>query len=297
MIKQGADHNKEIADVLRDACRRAGLNSTGAKFLRHSVNVVYLLKSASVIVRLRKGAREDVERTMAIAKWLTELEAPVIRLVRNINQPVQCGEYTATFWEAAQDREQRWQGADLGLALRELHMFPPAPALAMLDPLQKVRLQLAMVESRNGVDRSWLDEECEKLDIEYRQIVSSMKKGTVHGDAKIGNLLRDQSGRIVFCDLDDVAHGPLAYDLVPTAVDAIRWGKRVRQATLAHAYGLDVTTLDSWPVLRRIRELRMIATLVAKRGHESEAAAEAQRRIEAIRSGDDTARWTRFMTA
>jgi hypothetical protein len=68
----------------------------------------------------------------------------------------------------------------------------------------------------------------------------------------------------VLCDLDTVCVGPAEWDLVPMAVAALRFrGYRAAYRELVDCYGYDVTTWDGFAVLRRVRELKLVAVAVA----------------------------------
>lgn len=283
----------EVRAALAKVCSAVGLDAANAKLLGRSVNAVFLLRSAPVVVRLRHGGTRVIERSLQLARWLAEHNAPTIRLVDHCEQMVGAEGYCATFWEAGQRKKERWQGADFALPLLELHQLTPPPSLPEWDPFEKIRYHVARAGWLEDGDRAWLVDECARLEQAFNDVKPSLRFGLIHADVKAGNFLRDASGRVVLCDLDDMARGPIVYDLVPTAVDAFRWGRALRHVTLAYAYGLDVTGEPAWPLLRRIREVKATATVLARSGGRLEAAAKAVHRLQTLRINDETARWYR----
>jgi aminoglycoside phosphotransferase (APT) family kinase protein len=284
-----------LQNALHSACLGAGLDPAGAALLRKSVNAVFTLESKPVVVRLRDaGSVDEVRRTVATARWLADRQAPTVRLYGDIPQPLVVDEYVATFWEAVPLSKRRTVGGDLGVPLRRLHEVEPAPDLPRWDMVTRIRCHISQALEVSVADRDWLTEQCDQLEAACDDVLPNLRHGIMHGDAKIGNVLVAQSGDLVLCDLDSLAYGPVIYDLVPTAVDAIRQRRPVRHATLAYAYGLDVIREPAWPVLRRLREIEQTVSRLAKDTVRPEVLEEARYRLQTLRDGDDGARWRRY---
>ena len=95
-------------------------------------------------------------------------------------------------------------------------------------------------------------------------------------------------------DLDQVSVGPREWDLVPTIVNALRFGYApdpVRR--FLDAYGFDVTAWPGLPVLRKTRELAMLVGVVPVLSSSPAIAHEFARRMDGLRNGRDE-RWTPY---
>ncbi len=116
----------------------------------------------------------------------------------------------------------------------------------------------------------------------------------VHGDAHVGNLLRDSERRVLLCDFDATCVGPWEVDLVAVPVGEIRFGRSGVHQRLAAAYGYDITASPNWPLLREARELKMVVAAVPLMASSPAAANEFAVRLGTIQRGDTTGRWTPF---
>jgi aminoglycoside phosphotransferase (APT) family kinase protein len=91
--------------------------------------------------------------------------------------------------------------------------------------------------------------------------------GVVHGDASVGNVIRDRDGHPLLADLDGFAVGTREWDLVLTALyyENFGWHTAEEYRTFADTYGYDVMAWSGYPVLRDVREFLMVAWLSQKR--------------------------------
>jgi hypothetical protein len=67
--------------------------------------------------------------------------------------------------------------------------------------------------------------------------------------------------------------------------------KTDNQTPLVAAYGLDVMTWDGFPVLRRLRELQLVTSVVPVLRSNPSLYEQWRHRLRTFRDGDDTARW------
>ncbi|MCX4097752.1 aminoglycoside phosphotransferase family protein [Nocardia sp. alder85J] len=281
----------DLQAALADACARMQLPSDGARLIAYTVNAVYRL-DAPVVVRIATGetGRARGQRTVAAARWLSEHDAPAVRLLDGV-QPVTIGDYTATFWHAEEVRND-WTAHDLAAPLRELHRIAADPALPAWDPFTTGHHRLAAADPvMTGSDLEWLQNQWAAVEQAYRHDSPEIPVGVVHGDPHIGNLLSTGSGRVIYCDLDETGIGPLAWDLVPQAVGASRFDRMPFYIEFAAAYGADVRDEPYWPLLARIRELIMVTSVLPDLGHRPSVAAEHAHRLASLRSGDTSAVW------
>jgi thiamine kinase-like enzyme len=292
----------EAAGRLLDAaCRAAGLQAAGARLVRLGSNAVYALPDHQVIVRVTAdpGARAEMERVVAVAAWLAEEDFPANRLVPGITQPVIVDGRAVTFWESVQDEEEYATLPELADLLKRLHWLeePESLGLPYFDPLVKTRASLARLGAGvKAEDAAYLTERAARLEKDYERLDFVLPFGLVHGDASIGNILRDRAGHAVLIDLDGVALAPREWDLIQTALfyERFGWHTRTEYESFVHHYGFDVMNWPGYQVLADLRELMMTLWLGGVAAAEPKAAKEFARRVETIRTGRDRRDWRPF---
>ncbi|HEX5566972.1 MAG TPA: phosphotransferase, partial [Streptomyces sp.] len=128
--------------VLREACRTAGLDPSGAELLRLGSNAVYRLAASPVIVRIARDrdSLEEMQRAVHIARWLEEQDFPATRIVPGAEQPAVIGGRVVTYWVNAQNRTEYARLDELADLLRRFHWLeePEALGLPYFDPAAKV---------------------------------------------------------------------------------------------------------------------------------------------------------------
>jgi thiamine kinase-like enzyme len=292
----------EAAGRLLDAaCRAVGLEAAGARLVRLGSNAVYALPDHRVIVRVTADpdARAEMERVVAVAAWLAEEDFPANRLVPGIAQPVIVEGRAVTFWESVQDEEEYATLPELADLLKRLHWLeePESLGLPYFDPLAKTRASLARLGAGVKVeDAAYLAERAAHLEKDYERLDFVLPFGLVHGDASIGNILRDRAGHAVLIDLDGVALAPREWDLIQTALfyERFGWHTRTEYESFVHHYGFDVMNWPGYQVLADLRELMMTLWLGGVAAAEQRAAEEFARRVETIRTGGDRRDWQPF---
>ena len=289
------------AEVLSEACSSAGLDSTGARLLRLGSNAVYSLADRPVVVRIAAdpGALGEMERAVRVARWLEEERFPANRVLPGASEPLVVGGRVVTFWESVQDAEEYATVTELADLVKRLHWLeePELLGLPYFDPVAKVRASLS--ELGGGVrpeDAGFLAERVGRLEKAYARLDFVLPFGLIHGDANIGNVLRDRAGHAVLIDLDGFALAPREWDLIQTALfyDRFGWHTRTEYESFVHHYGFDVMNWPGYPVLADLREWMMMLWLGAKAAAEPKAAEEFARRVESIRTGGDRRDWRPF---
>jgi len=264
--------------------------------LKLTVNYVYRLPRAGAVVRIATSSAmaHRVPKVVEVARWLAARDIPAVRLLPGVPAPVSAGGALATVWaDAGPGAPPAPTAAELGAALRRLHaVTPPRPQLPRWDPLDDVRRRMSDAEALPAADRAFLEELAGRVAEGLRTVRYRLPPVVIHGDAHLGNLIRRPDGQVVLCDFDSVSIGPAEWDLVPVAVGTIRFGyPAARHAQLAAAYGLDVTRWDGWPVLRAVRELKLVTSVLPILASSPTAAAQFRVRLDSLRSGDPTVRW------
>lgn len=286
-----------MRQTLANLCDQLSVDDTGARLLRLTNNAVFALPAAGLVVRITRTHRlhARVYKVAALGVWFEQVDAPTIRLADNVDQPVADADLLATVWRYIAPHEPPPDAADLGVTLSAFHgLGTPPLRLPTWDPIGDARSRLDDAEGLTNGDRDYLLAWCDRLEPRLQEYAANIEPGLVHGDAHEGNLLRDVSGRVLLCDFDATCIGPWQVDLVPAPANEARFDRTGGHSKLAAAYGYDITQDPSWPLLQEARELKMIAAAVPLLASAPGVAAEFQLRLNSVRTGDTTVRWTAF---
>jgi aminoglycoside phosphotransferase (APT) family kinase protein len=283
-------------DVLKRASAIAGVDADGARLLRVGSNTVYRLQ-APVIARIsRPGADAGhVRRTVAVARWLEAAGYPAVRLA-DVDQPVVIDGQVVTFWQAVSDDSDQYASvAEVAEVLLRLHQLT-APAELQLPDLAPFANAQKRIESNTWLtpdDRAFLLAMLTQMQAAYAGLEFTLPPGVIHGDASIGNVLRDTDGHPVVIDLDGFAVGPREWDLALTAIyyDSFGWHTRREYQDFVRVYGYDIMTWPGYPVMRAVREFLMVTWVIQKAPESGPAAAEAAKRITGLRTGASRRDW------
>ena len=283
-------------EALKQACAIAGIDADGARLLRLGSNAVYRLKDPIVARVSRPGADIDhVSRTVAVARWLESVGYPAVRAI-HVDQPIATDGYIVTFWQAlSEDGDQYASTPEIARILARLHQLV-APENLHLPPLAPFANAAQRIDANtwlNPGDRSFLTATLATLQDAYENLEFVLPQGVIHGDASVGNVLRDTHGTPVLIDLDGFAIGPREWDLALTAIyyDSFGWHTRDEYEEFARVYGFDVMQWPGYPVMRSVREFLMVTWVIQKAAESDQAAAEARKRISALRTGASRRDW------
>ncbi|MEU4607512.1 aminoglycoside phosphotransferase family protein [Kribbella sp. NPDC023972] len=302
--------------ALHDIANAAGIDPAGAILLRYTMNAVYKLPSANLVLRIAPAAkRSTVRRVTKIAHRLAELDMPTARLAPELQEPIETPNWTASAWTyLPQVPGRRHSPAELAeplLAFHSLHGlgFP----IPHWDPISRAQCRLenaaAAQDDDLGYLRTWavglvgleLDDLVDWLRQRSRSVRAAASStdwqlpiSVIHGDAHAGNLLTDAHGRTVLGDLDSVSIGPPEWDLVPAAHGVERFGDpRDQYDELSAAYGFDLLSAPTWPTLRSIRELQIVTSVIDGLSGRPEVADELAYRLRSLIAGDAET-WHRY---
>lgn len=290
--------------ALDEACAVAGLPSAGAQLMHLTVNAVYRLHGTPVVARIAgpQLGLDDVTRVVALAHWLEREGVPAVRLVRLPGpQPVATDDRMfVTFWHYLPQPHDDPPGAgELAGPLRRVHgLRPPAYPLPDWDPVAVDRARLRRApQDVPAAELAYLHHLADRLGEELPQVRFTLPRSVIHGDAHIGNLLRDARGRPVLCDLDFMCVGPPEWDLVAELMGCLRYGRSLTDYQhLVDAYGFDPRSWDGLPALARVHALNVLTVVLPLLGPNPRMRAEWRRRITALREGDTTAPWISYRT-
>ncbi len=296
----GPFSGERLAEALTGVCAAAGLDPAGATLIKCTANAVFRLAGAPVVVRIGASTalNHRVEKVVHVATWLAEHDVPAVRLLPGVPQPVTYDGYVATVWEAVPVGGKRPRGRDLGKLLRRIHDLPePASWLPTWRPLADVAARIGEateLDSLDPADLAFLQDRYDEVADQLAHLEFPSPPSLVHGDAHLGNLIPGPAGPVL-CDFDSSSYGPPEWDLTPLAVGVIRFGEPAgRYRELVRTYGMDVTRWRGFPVLRAVRELKLITSVLPIIGTRPAVRAELFRRIADVRSGNTSARWARY---
>ncbi|WP_204946146.1 phosphotransferase enzyme family protein [Micromonospora luteifusca] len=283
--------------ALRDIAAVIDVSPEGAQLLQLTNNAVFALPRPGIVIRIARTHQllGRVTKVVQLGRWFAEVDAPTIRLAPNVEQPVQVRDLAASVWTYVPPHPSAPTVEDLGLVLRDFHDLDMPPfGLPTWDPIGDARRRLIDADGLDADDRDFLVRWCDRLEPQVIALNQRAQARLVHGDAHVGNLLRDWSGRTVMCDFDAMCVGPWQIDLAAIAVGATRFGNREAQSAMASAYGYEVTSDPAWPLLRETRELKMIAAAAPFLAASTNAATEFAVRLRSVREYDQAARWSPF---
>jgi hypothetical protein len=287
----------KLAEALASVCAAAGLDPDGAELLRMTNNAVFRLARQPVVVRIvaSRALRHRVAKVVRVATWFAEHDVPAVRLLPGVVQPVRVGGHLATVWEMVPAGGVKPRGRDLARLLRRVHALPAPPfPLPTWEPLDDVRRRLDEADGLDDADREFLLGRCDEMASRIDDLDFELPPGLIHGDAHLGNLIPSPAGAVL-CDFDSTCVGPPEWDLAPLAVGVVRFGEPAgRYRELSRTYGLDVTRWPGFPVLREVRELKLITSVLPIMTSHPEVRPELMRRLDDFRRGDTSSRWSRY---
>jgi Ser/Thr protein kinase RdoA (MazF antagonist) len=261
--------------VAKDAANAVGLGHEHTELIRLGSNAIVRLPGG-VIVRVGRDESwmQTSEREVGVAAALLRAAVPCVQ-PWPVRQPVIVGGHPVTFWAEVPGPLEQPTFAELGRVLRQVHAADVDLILPVLDPWAHIseRIEQAPI---NAAGRQVLREVLHEVQDDWTTARFQLAPGVIHGDAHLGNVVRGADGSVVLIDLDSACVGPREWDLAPTGLYAtsLGWISRAEYLSFVVAYGgFDITTAPAFPLLSRMRELRMTAW-IAMHATESEAVGE-----------------------
>lgn len=293
---QGRFTEPVMTAAMHQVAATIGADSSDAELLQLTNNAVYALPASGLVIRIARSHRrhDRVTKTVTLGRWFADIDAPTIRLAGPANQPVQVDDLLATVWAYLPRHGEQLDATDLGHALRHFHDLatPPFP-LPLWDPIEDALRRIDDAEALPDSDRRTLLDWCHHLQSSITALTRDSTQ-LIHGDAHVSNLLREPTGRVVFCDFDATCLGPWQADLVAVPVGEARFGPTGAHQRLAGAYGYNVLADSNWPLLRAARELKMVVAAVPLLASAPGVADEFHLRLRSITDPDHDVRWTPF---
>lgn len=280
------------------ACERAGLDPAGSELIRIGSNAVYRLRE-SVIVRIARDAGEagNARKQVAVARWLESQGYPATRVLE-VEQPIIVDQRPVTFWESASEKEEFAAIDQVAQVIRRLHELdaPVDLELPEKQPFGDIMSRLANLDAIDPADAQFLRERVGELQERYARLNFALQPGVIHGDANVGNVIKDRYGEPLLIDLDSFCVGPREWDLVQTALfyERFGWHTEDEYRRFVDVYGFDIMTWPGYPVLADYREVAMTLWLSGKARTEQRSADEVHKRVETMRTNGDRGSWAPF---
>ncbi|MEV0734173.1 phosphotransferase [Polymorphospora sp. NPDC050346] len=117
-------------------------------------------------------------------------------------------------------------------------MGAPESALPRWDPVSYARRRITDADGLPDTDRQILLDWCDRLAPRIDALHAQGSTTLIHGDAHVGNLLRDANGQPVLCDFDATSSGPWQADLVAVPVGEARFKRAGPTAALPPPTGM-----------------------------------------------------------
>lgn len=286
-----------LAAVLAEVCAQAGLDPAGAELVKFTNNAVYRLVRDPVVVRIAGSGvvRARAPKVVAVARWLAEHDMPSVRLLNGVEQPVRAGGHLATLWQQVLATGPKPTGYALAAILRRFHELPPPDfELPAWRPVGPIRERIAEARDLADDDLAFLLAACDEAEAALAELRYVLPPGPIHGDATVGNLIPGPAGSVI-CDFDSTSAGPREWDLTPATLGRFRFDHPVDiHGQLASVYGFDVTAWDGFRVLRRLRELQLVTSVLPVLEDNPGLRMQWERRFRSFREGDTAVRWDAY---
>jgi len=281
-------------ELAHEAAARVRLAHESIELIRMGSTAVLRLPGG-VVARVARDMSwsETSKREVRVAAVLDRAGVPCTVPCR-VDQPVVVDEHPITFWAEIPGPLQDPTLAQLGAVLRRLHQVDLQRAdaglvdadlgLPQLDPWARTPERIEQAPIADG-DRRVLRGVLAEVQDAWAGVRFALDAGVIHGDAYLGNLVCGADGTAVLLDFDSVCDGPREWDLVPTALYAtsLGWISRAEYSMFVEAYGgFDVTTSPAYPLLARMRELRMTAWIAMHATESDRVAAEVAHRVACL---------------
>lgn len=290
-----APATRRILDV---ACREQGLNSIGAELMRLGENAVYRLRDNPIVARIARHA-DSSRKEVDVARWLAEYDFPAVRLFEELEQLVVVDGRIITWWNLIERHSRPPEFIELAAMLRQLHDVPAPTSFQLppFTPMSRVPERLdSAPQAVTEPDLGYLRDLHERLQNQYAALTFQLQPGPIHGDAHVGNLIRDQDGMVRLIDFEVFAWGPREWDacIFGAAYRNFDWIDSDEYQYCASTYGWDPLQWQGFSVIRAVRELNMTTWLMQRNGESREIDDEIAKRVADLRQGDAVRRWRPF---
>ncbi|GAB2689562.1 phosphotransferase [Nocardia thraciensis] len=275
----------ELLSVLRTACMMVGVDSADAELLNLSENALFRLPGGVVVRISRPGQQAASRREVDVARWLKVSGVEAVRVIPEVQQPVEVDSRSATFWQELPPH-QPGTPAQVAAALRQLHSLdlPATFTLGKVEPFVRLEERIEAASILTDADKQWMRDHLVELRQRWANLPEGLPWCVIHGDAWVGNVVSTEDGRVILLDLERTSIGPPEWDLVHTAIkhSSFGWITKKQYAEFCDVYGYDVTNWDGFELLRDIREFRMTTMAIQVATADPASKDQALRRLSSI---------------
>lgn len=242
-----------VAAAFGVRCADPDVLSDGANVVVHLRPAPVVAKVAATTALVRPEVATWLQREVDLTTFLAGQGIPIAGPAADLPATTHSsGGRVMSFWQyVPHDRDRIVDADTAGALLRQLHeaLWRCPAALPYLCPLQDVERTLAgttALDAISAADRAALTHAWQRLSSVLAATDLSVQP--LHGDAGVGNLLAGAHGW-VWCDLEDVCSGPVAWDLA-----ALTSSRRLDARTVLRGYAeaVDPEQLSVCEELRRL---------------------------------------------
>lgn len=273
---------EETLPSLREACLRAGFDTTQVQLIRALDNGIWRLHGSGVVARVHQpGTATSARREVRAAYWLYGNGIPVSLPRRP--EPLVALSRPVTFWTDLGPGGPA-NPAEVARMLRTLHHVPsPADRLLPVhDPFGQFPAQIAAAHT-TPEDKVWLTAHAFRLSEQWRALDWPTPVCVIHGDAGPGNTMNTAKGTFLI-DWECISIGHREWDQATAAWHRDAFGASPDDYTaFAHVYGHDVTTWPGYRVIRDIHSLRAALFALRHATASPQGRAEADHRLACLR--------------
>ncbi|MFD8934640.1 phosphotransferase family protein [Streptomyces sp. NPDC059578] len=283
-----------MLELFGRACAAAGLSARDPVYLRGQTSAVLRIAHAPVVVKIARLGTDpsEVQRTIDFVRWLMGLGFPTVPLYRPDMQPLILDGHAITLWTYLPQPERPVPAEAMAKPLKLLHgLSQPPVAMDHIDMCAGIRDSLDRTTVLPEHTVRFLRESVDRLEGDLVNVGFELDEGVLQGDPQHANALHNGASTVL-CDWDNAAVGQPEWDLTTVEIRCRRSGySSSHYQRFVEAYGWDVTRWSGHPVLRDLRELRVITTYARKARNQPEKISEALSRIDGFRRADLGHEW------
>lgn len=284
--------------ALTAACQQVGYTDRPGELIRMGSNAVFRLGEIIARVAPATTSSANAVKQIAVARWLASIDYPAMRAL-DVAQPIKALGYIVTCWHSVASETRFAPLSDVAVLLRRLHSIasvPPELGLSQIEPFGPPGEPLPEFPGLHAADGQFLRDRIDWARQAFPTLPYVLPPGLIHGDANVGNVLLDEERHPVLADLDSFGLGPREWDLIQTALfyDRLGWHTEHEYQIFVECYGFDLLQWPGYQSLANIREVAMTAWLSSKAEMSRDAAREAAKRINAIRSNRSRLNWAPY---
>ncbi|WP_234313667.1 aminoglycoside phosphotransferase family protein [Streptomyces sp. NBRC 109706] len=228
--------------------------------MRFGENALFRLATAPVIVRVARSVDYlgSVRTEVGVSRWLAWEGFPAARVVEGVEQPVVVDGHPETFWHLIREGDRKASYGELGGVLRGSARADAARCsrtLAAYPAFGRTDLRVERVTGIPEDDREFLRKRGRELRERLAGLRFASRKGPVHGDTHVQNLMVDTSGTVLLIDFENFSFDHPEWDLMVTATEhhSLGWQTREQYADFVTAYGRDLRDWEGFPCCAAFR--------------------------------------------